>query len=685
MGPYPAGVMPRAPRRVASLAAAAALVLLAIAPIGLPASHSARAADRGLVVIAQTRYLALPEERRIHVTIDAVATSYTPNPVDGLSYYPEVGFAAPPGATSFSASSGGEALAVAIDTRDPDFTAVNVTFADGIFYEESQAYRVGFDLPDPGGAPDRDFRISPSIVAFPIWAFGTTGERGSSVSVVLPAGFRPDVQGASLTASTGGLGEVILSTGVLPDPFDFFAYLAADRPGAFTDTLLTVAMAEEQARVQVRAWQDDPEWGTAMITLMTDGLPELEDLIGLPYPAPGKLIVEEAATSRLGEYAGIYNTLTGIIRVRYDADAFVGLHEAAHIWFNSNLLRDRWIGEAWAEFYGVEAAKALGHSGTEFELTDEMLVDRIALNDWGGIGAVDFDVEEYAYAASYHVAQLIYQRTDTAGLQAVWRGVDDAEMPYQPAHGSGDPETGVPHDLEGWQQLLDLLDERAGASFADLWAEWVVNDEQQLLIQERSAARAEYAEVAEVAGAWNLPTDLRYAMGSWQFDEAEVEIGLAVQVLAARDEIESQADDLGLTPPTALRESFEGDGSLSEAVDEADLQLEVLAGIAKAMDRLDDEESLLETVGLLGADPDARLDGARDHFEADRLDDAGTAAAEAFATRQGADSAGRTRTAIGGGGLAIVTGGLLVGMRFRRRRRSALSEMRDSRTAPPPA
>ncbi len=677
--------MPRAPRRVATLAATTALALLAIAPIGLPASHSVRAADRGLVVIAQTRYLALPEERRIHVTIDAVATSYTPNPVDGLSYYPEVGFAAPPGATSFTASSGGQALAVAVDSRDPDFTTVNVTFADGVFYQESETYRVGFDLPDPGGAPDRDFRISPSIVAFPIWVFGTSGERGSSVSVVLPAGFRPNVQGASLTTSTGGLGEVILSSGVLLDPFDFVAYLAADRPGAFTDTQLTVAMTEEQARVQVRAWQDDPEWGAAMITLMTGGLPELEDLIGLSYPAPGKLIVEEAATSRLGEYAGIYNTLTGIIRVRYDADAFVGLHEAAHIWFNSNLLGDRWIGEAWAEFYGVQAAKALGLSGAEFELTDEMLVDRIALNDWGGIGAVETGVEEYAYAASYHVAGLIFGRTDIAGLQTVWRGVDGAEMAYQPAHGSGGPESGVPHALEGWQQLLDLLDERAGASFDDLWTEWIVNDEQQLLIQDRTAARAEYAEVAEEAGEWNLPTDLRSAMGSWDFDQAVVDLGLATEVLAARDEIESAADDLGLTPPATLQASFEGDGGLARAIDEAELELEVLAGIAKAMDRLDDEESLLETVGLLGADPDARLDRARAEFEADQMDDAGTAAAEALATRQGADSAGRTRTAIGGGGLAILTGGALVGMRLRRRRRSAGSDMPDWPTDPPAA
>lgn len=681
--------MRRAPRRIATLAAAAALALLACAPIGLPADHLARAADRGLVVIAQTRYEALPEQRRVHVTIDAVATSYTPNPVDGLSFYPTVEFAAQPGATSVTASSDGQPLAVEVDASDPDFAGVTVTFSRGVFYQESYSYRVTFDLRDPGGAPDRDLRISPSIVAFPIWAFGTGGEPGSSVSVVLPAGFGPDLQGEALTASTGAHGEVVLSTGVLPDPFDFLAYLSADRPGAFSDTLFTVAIGGQPAPIKVRAWQDDPDWGTTMSALLTEGLPALQNLIGLPYPAAGTLVVEEAATSRLGEYAGVYNRLTGMIRVRYDADAYVGLHEAAHLWFNGDLFRDRWIGEAWAELYGVHAAQAIGAPGTEFDLTDDMLANGVALNDWGSLGAVDIAVEEYAYAASYHLALLIFARTDVAGLQSVWRSVTDGEMAYQPALGAGTPETGVDFHLDGWQQLLDLLDERTGSDFDDLWVEWVVSDQQQHDMADRTAAREHYATVTEQAGDWNLPTDLRYAMGSWRFDDAEADLVLAEDVLAARDEIASDAGDLGLTPPAALQVAFEGDGGLPAARQEAGLQLEVLAGIAEATDRLNDDQSLLETLGLLLAtDPEATLEAARTAFEADRLDAAGAAAAQALATREGAESAGQTRAGIGGGGLVILTGGLLVAVRVRRRRHSASARVasrlptRDAPEAP---
>ena len=126
-----------------------------------------------------------------------------------------------------------------------------------------------------------------------------------------------------------------------------------------------------RANLLIRAWDDDPAWDQQVTRLLRRGLPTLQDLIGIDYPVSGRLSVEEAATSRLGEYAGIYNRVTGVIRVRYDADAFVTLHEAAHLWFNAELFEDRWIGEAWAEFYGVTAGQRIGASGASFDLTDD--------------------------------------------------------------------------------------------------------------------------------------------------------------------------------------------------------------------------------------------------------------------------------------------------------------------------
>ena len=49
----------------------------------------------------------------------------------------------------------------------------------------------------------------------------------------------------------------------------------------------------------------------------------------------------------------------GQVEVAYYADDRVVLHEAAHAWFNGSLLADRWANEAFASYYGLEAAKDL--------------------------------------------------------------------------------------------------------------------------------------------------------------------------------------------------------------------------------------------------------------------------------------------------------------------------------------
>lgn len=657
-------------RRPAALVAAATLLLLALSPAALPAGHQARAADRGLVTVAQTHYQALPEQARIHVTIDAVVTSYTPNTATSLIYYTATSLATQPGATGFSATSGGRRLHVSVAETTPDYVAVQVTFGDGVYYRQPYPFRLTFDLPDPGGAPDRDVRIGRSIVAFPVWAFGSEGEQGGSVQVVLPAGFTPTVQGDPLAISRTADGGTLLSASSIPDPYAFAAYLSADRPGAFTETRFTVSVAGQNAPVSVRAWEDDADWGARLQGLMTRGLPVLQDLIGLGYPVVGTLKVEEAATSRLGEYAGIYNLSTELIRVRYDADAYVALHEAAHIWFNQNLLRDRWIGEAWAEFYGVQAGTAIGAKGATFDLTDALLANKIPLNDWGALGTVDPGVEDFAYAATYHLALLIFERTDLDGLRRVWNAVDEADMSYQPLHADGPPHKGVRALLPGWQRLLDLLNERTGVSYDDLWSEWVADAAQQSLLEERGTARDQYRTVTALAGPWDLPQQIRVDMGAWSFDDAEAELKVATDVLGERGRITSEAEALGLSAPATLRQAFEGtdSGALDAATREAKAELTTLDQLYEASRALADDPDLIEAIGLIGADPSADLAAAGTAFESGDLASADQAADRAARTRTGATSAGQLRGAGAGGGLVVLAGGSLLVVRVRRRR-----------------
>jgi hypothetical protein len=406
-----------------------------------------------------------------------------------------------------------------------------------------------------------------------------------------------------------------------------------------------------------------------MAKLLTDGLPALQELIGLDYPVTRTLQVQEAATSRLGESAGIYNDIDQSITVRYDADAYVGLHEAAHIWFNQSLFRDRWINEAWAEFYGIQAGKSIGARGDTFNLTPQLSESKIALNDWGAIGVENTDVEDYAYAATAHLADLIAQRTNLAGLRLVWQAAKAGELAYQPLHANGKPELGRAVTQDSWQQLLDLLEERTGAEYDDLWSTWVVNDQQRQLLERRQRARTAYEAVVRDAGDWELPTSVRYEMSSWQFDRASADLVDARFALSERDRIDEQAKALQLTPPTTLRSAFEGTNGLAAAHAEARIELQTLAALDQATVATAAEPSLVEWVGLLGAEPQAQLAVARQAFESGQMASAGEHATAVSAARQEAAGLGRERIAFGGGGLLLLDALAMGGLAARRRRR----------------
>jgi hypothetical protein len=642
---------------------------LAATALALPLAPVAHASHGGLVVTAQTRYEVLPEAGRVHVTIDAVATSFEPDTDEGRFFYSGITFAVPAEATNIGAFSGGVQLVTSVVEEAEGYRAVEVTFGEPVFFGESYRYAVVFDLVDAGGVPDRDVRVGRSLVAFPVWAFGTDDHAGSTVSVHLPAEWRPTIQGSSMALDEGP--DAIVLSAQPGDPFDFFAYISADRPGAFAETPLEVPMRRETARVTIRAWDDDPDWAARTGELLTNGLPLLEELIGVDYPLAGRFSVEEAAISRLGEYAGIYDPDAAVIWVRYDADAFVTLHEAAHLWFNDRLLDGRWIGEAWAEFYSIEAGERIGSEGFRWELTDELLRSKIPLNDWGAVGREDLAVEDFAYAASYEVANRIAERTDLDALRQVWHAASNREPAYLRPDGSVEPgraRLGQP----GWQRLLDLLEERTGARFDDIWAEWIVNNEEQRLLAERASVRSLCEEVGDAAGEWRLPGFVREDLGNWAFGDARTELEVADDVLSARDRIEREAAALELDSSDRLQRAFEGEDGLEVAANLARVELAALADLAAAQERLDHEPSPLEAIGLLGSEPGLLLERARDGYEAGQLGDARRAAADALAARNAAVDQGRTRVILGASlllgldGLALSTA---TAIRLRRLRR----------------
>jgi hypothetical protein len=648
------------------LALAAATLIGGLALVHPPVT---RAADTGLQLVAQTTYAVLPAEGRVHVTMDAVATNVTPDPAGGQYYYTGASFTVQPAIANLRATSSGVTLAARISQSTSQYTVIDIPFSRDVFHAQSYRFTVTFDITDPGGAPQRDVRVSKSFAAFPVWAFGSDKTPGGSVTVAVPAGYIVTVETGTMTRSTAANGGTVLKATSIPDPYSFFAYVTAEGPNAFSDVNVEVPLPSGTVPVLVQPWQDDPQWGTRVADLMVRGIPELQRLIGLPYEVPGRLAVEEAASARLGDYAGIYNDTTKTIDIRYDADGITALHEAAHIWFNARLLSDRWIGEAWAEWYAVQAATQLNASGQPFTLTSDLLQHKIPLNAWGAIGSEDAATEDFAYAASYELAGTIASRTDIAGLQAVWQAAAAYALPYQPVHAAAGakPETAAPR-VDGWQRLLDLLENRTGASYTDLWAQWVVTPSQQGELTARSKARTDYQATVTAAGDWELPRTIRDDMSNWQFTPAEQFLAAANGVLAERTEIVQQATSLGLTPPTTLRAAFEGNASMSPAQKEADAELAALAAIRSADSAIAHPLTPLEWVGLLFASPADRLTAARQAFQQGDATAASSDAASALTERTAAEESGRDRVLIGGGGL-LATDGLLILLLIVRRRR----------------
>ena len=270
---------------------------------------------------------------------------------------------------------------------------------------------------------------------------------------------------------TAADGTTTLETGKLDKPLTFFAYLVGDRPGSYAERIETATIDGSPVELTIRGWADDAAWADRVGGLVSRGLPVLAQEIGLPWPRQGGLAFHETVSRSTGGYAGLFDPSLGQVEVAYDAGDFVVLHESAHTWFNGGLLTDRWANEAFASYYGLEAAKELKIKASADTLTPELEAARIPLNAWGAVGRENEKTEDYAYAATLALARAIAERAGADGLRAVWADAAGKVGAYQPVV-TGDaatsgaagarprprPSTRPPD----WRALLDLLEERTG-------------------------------------------------------------------------------------------------------------------------------------------------------------------------------------------------------------------------------
>ncbi len=641
-----------------------------LAGLALPGAAAPVAAVPNLTLVAATTYEVLPDEGRIIVTAEITATNRLKDSVARRFYFRTAYLAVLPGASHLAIRGGSGSPKVSVTRRAADHTELKIDLGANLASGKSTRLTLTFEVRDPGGAPDRPVRISPSLVTFDAWAFATPDTGGSSVTVILPAGYGVEIGRGPLEGPTAtGDGRQAWTSGRLAAPLEFVADIAADRPADLVESRVELPMAEGAAVVLVRSWPDDPAWGVRVAALLERALPVLEREVGLPWPLTEPLAVEESLVRGGAAFAGLFEPAENRIEVAYSAPDGVILHELAHAWFNGRLVADRWIAEAFAAQYAALAAAELGVDPATPALTPDLERLEIPLNDWAPAGRDAAPTDDYGYAASAALAHEIAARAGDDDLAEVWAAVAARDGAYPPP--SGDVEAVA--ETPDWRALLDLLEDRTGRSFEDLWRRWVARPGDLAILRERAATRAAYAATLDHAGDWHLPRSVRDALRAWRFDLAASMLEVANRVLEHRDELAREAAAAGVVPPPTLRAAFEGEAGLEAAEAEALAELATVAAIREAQASRPVAAGFVDqatvAAGLLLADPEDRLADAAAAFASGDLEAAFEAAAGAEDVWSSAATVGRGR--IVSTGLLALSTLLLVGF-VRQRRRGAV-------------
>lgn len=643
--------------------------VVALGVVAVPGPSPVRAATPDLTIVTAARYDVQPAQKRVRVTVDLTLTNRLRDTKTKRYFFDHAFLAVLPGASDYRLSWAGNGQPrVRVTRRDSSFTLLRLDFAQQLASGKSARYRLGFDLKDPGGQPTRDLRIGDTLASFPVWAFASDDTAGSTVTVIFPKGYRVGVEAGRIPApTTASDGRTIFRTGALSKPLDFFAYLVADRPGAYRDSTVTANVLGRNVSVTVRGWTDDAAWAQRVRRLLGTGLPALSERIGLPWPDYDKpLVVTEAVSRSTGGYAGIFDPAAGEVAIAYYADDFVVLHEAAHTWFNGSILADRWSNEAFASYYAELAAADTKIKVTADRLTAELQKSKVPLNSWGAVGTLEVPQEDYAYAAALVLAREIAKRAGERGLRDVWGDAAERISAYQPSSG-GEEIVGGPVD---WRGLLDLLEERTGKSFDDLWRAWVARPADLPLLDARLEARKRYETFVATVDGWKAPLSIRDAMRAWRFDQGMTLIEGAGSVLALRKRVEDAANAAGLTAPATLRDAFEDDDGFDDALAEGAAELQAIEHYTDAVAQRPAETTPVMALGLIGQTPEAQLAAAREAFARGDLAASAQAADHAAASWLDAEPSGQRRafsiTAIVVALLFVLT---LIVVSLRRRRR----------------
>jgi len=515
---------------------------------GVASAPAAQAqAVEGLTVSSTTVFTPDVEGEHIDVASTYTITNVQADDlIDGSvrSYFFTTWVIAVPAAvTDFAATSGSATLISTLeddpDTDDIAFATITLPF--NLNFQQTVTLDVSYTV--PGGDPRSEgvvARVNDSFLSFSVWAAGDPGN--TNIRVDVPDGFSLDLRG-ELDELQQVPGETYYEATNIAEPRDFFGQVF----GRNDSGLLTQEAELPNAVATVRAWPDDPEWADFVVDAIEEGVPVIEDLTGIDWPA-GDIEVIETLTPYLYGYGGWFNATSGVIEIGENLERDLILHELTHAWFNDDLVDGRWITEGLAEEFASRTIEATGDPLPDPEKPDLADPLRVQLSDWASPWTLRdedaFAYELYHYNASWWVVRQI---TDDVGLDAfadVLVSMHEDELTYE---GTNDVREETELSAQ-WTHFFDLLEFDAGATNLDeLFSTYVLSPDDAALLGPRRAALARYDDLAEISGAWESPPVLRQAMATWQFADAEDHMATANEIITQRDRADELAAELQVT------------------------------------------------------------------------------------------------------------------------------------------
>ena len=670
--------MAHARARIGGVAVAVLIALgLALAPA---TAWPALAAGSPLRVQAATVYTLDPNAGRVHVAIDFSITDLKPDTTQFIYYYRDLSFGIQPEASSVKVS--GSTTSVST-SKQKFFIEATVHLRSNLYYRQTTRFTIRYDL--VGGAPRSasPIRVGKAFATFGVWAWGDVGR--STVVVNTPVGYVNTADGDPMekTSASGGQGL----RAEPDDPNTFYAIISSENSAAYGSDRISLPGG---VNIVIQAWPEDSAWDKKVGDTLRDAMPDLESLIGLPWPVAHDLDIRERYTPALEGYAGFFLTDQQRIDITEDLDPVVIVHEASHAWLNERLFEERWLYEGMAQEYAWLALKNAGDpAGDPPTAPDLKDPGHVVLVGWTFPQVIrdqtTDDRERYGYAASFWVIDQIVEAAGPQQMLAAFKAASTGQTAY--------PGAGTPEKITGttdWHRLIDLtepIDQPDSTAVDTALRTYAISASDAKALDNRTAARNAYRALLAAGKGWLPGWYIRKQMDTWTFVGATRAMDEATAILTLRDQVDSAASALGLEPDGRLKTAYEGaTDNLDAATALATKELATVTAIGDAKTKLDAPRDLATQLGLLGSDPTAAYDTARTDFSAGKLDDATSAAQAATALITGATAAGQQRLVL----IAVLVVGalVLVVLAFfllRRRRQARLVSAGAAATLAPPS